>query len=286
MKSSVLNYLLLAVVAFSACNKHTESNLMAYQYNECSSALEPIKTGLSLKAGVNVSDVMRVDNKCSIIALDLDSKKIDANGLNFLFDNTTSFPKLRTLSISSFQDLTDLPETIGDLTTLTTLTLTNNSKLTSLPVTIGNLTNLTTLMLDQNSFTTLPTEISNLTNLTTLNLSSNQLATLPTINKLVNLSEVFLDKNKFSIFPEQILGLSNLFRLILQYNQLTTLPAELGNLNTVRYLDLDYNPNLTSLQQSICRKIKFLNQGNLHPESYTSFIAPNDALTSCGLSKK
>ena len=65
----------------------------------------------------------------------------------------------------------------SDLTNLQTLSLYNN-QLTTLPESIGNLTNLQTLSLSHNQLTTasLPKSIGNLTNLRRLNLYCNQLA--------------------------------------------------------------------------------------------------------------
>ena len=70
------------------------------------------------------------------------------------------------------------------MTNLTLLDLEDNN-LTTLPNSIGNLTYLTLLYLWNNQLTTLPDFIGNLTNLTQLYLQFNQLTTLP--NSLINL---------------------------------------------------------------------------------------------------
>jgi internalin A len=68
--------------------------------------------------------------------------------------------------------LTELPQSIGNLTNLTTLSLSDN-QLTKLPESIGNLTNLEILYLDYNQLTELPESIGNLTNLEQLWLGDN-----------------------------------------------------------------------------------------------------------------
>jgi len=74
--------------------------------------------------------------------------------------------------------LSSLPELIGNLTLLEELTLKNN-KLTTVPESLGNLTSLEELWLNNNQLTTLPESIVNLKSLKFLNLEKNQLTNLP-----------------------------------------------------------------------------------------------------------
>ncbi|HAX71153.1 MAG TPA: hypothetical protein DCY14_16180, partial [Anaerolineae bacterium] len=76
--------------------------------------------------------------------------------------------------------LTELPDSLWQLTQLTNLNLSSN-QLTTLPDSLGQLTQLTTLYLSDNRLTTLPDSLAlaQLTQLTKLNLSSNQLTALP-----------------------------------------------------------------------------------------------------------
>jgi Leucine-rich repeat (LRR) protein len=109
------------------------------------------------------------------------------------------------LDLSSNQ-LTYLPESIGNLTNLTWLKLGGNTydrdelgnrtdeldwalfnKIKILPESIGNLNKLTSLNVSSNQLTTLPESIGILSELTSLNVSSNQLTTLPeSIGNLTN----------------------------------------------------------------------------------------------------
>ena len=81
------------------------------------------------------------------------------------------FTNLKWLYLYGNQ-LTELPQSIGNLTNLTTLSLSDN-QLTKLPESIGNLTNLEILYLDYNQLTELPESIGNLTNLEQLWLGDN-----------------------------------------------------------------------------------------------------------------
>ncbi|MBP5092825.1 MAG: leucine-rich repeat domain-containing protein [Abditibacteriota bacterium] len=86
----------------------------------------------------------------------------------------------------SKNNLTSLPESIGNLTKLEKLDLDGNN-LTFLPESIGNLTGLTWLYLLNNNLTSLPESIGNLKSLRKLNLRQNNLTSLPeSIGKLKN----------------------------------------------------------------------------------------------------
>tara|TARA_B100000959_G_C14959635_1_gene615229 strand:+ start:1915 stop:2319 length:405 start_codon:yes stop_codon:yes gene_type:complete len=69
-------------------------------------------------------------------------------------------------------NLTELPDCIGDLTNLTCLDLTSNN-LTELPESIGNLINLEEFGFPWNQITTLPESIGNLISLRTVGFNEN-----------------------------------------------------------------------------------------------------------------
>jgi Leucine-rich repeat (LRR) protein len=73
--------------------------------------------------------------------------------------------------------LTELPESLGQLTRLQSLKLRNN-QLTALPESLGQLTQLRSLDLSDNQLRVLPESLGQLTQLQSLNLSRNQLAQL------------------------------------------------------------------------------------------------------------
>ena len=81
------------------------------------------------------------------------------------------------LSLSGMR-LTELPESIGQLTQLQTLNLSSN-QLTALPESLGQLTQLQELRLHDNQLTTLPESLGQLTQLQKLYVAANQLTALP-----------------------------------------------------------------------------------------------------------
>eukprot|EP01046_Picozoa_sp_COSAG06_P043234 COSAG06_NODE_5634_length_3347_cov_91.948892_2_plen_694_part_00 len=146
--------------------------------------------------------------------------------------------------------LTALPESIGQLSTLQTLILCGN-QLTALPESIGQLSTLQELDLHDNPLTTLPESIGQLSTLRWLDLNDNQLTTLPeSIGQLRTLHTLILFDNQLITLPESIGQLSALHKLDLNDNQLTTLPESIGQLSTLHTLDLNDN-QLTTLPESI-----------------------------------
>jgi len=116
----------------------------------------------------------------------------------------------------SHQQLTMLPESIGQLTALQFLRLDSN-QLSTLPESIGQLTTLQRFWLQHNLLTTLPESIGQLTALQILRLDDNQLTTL----------------------PESIGQLTALQFLRLEGNQLTTLPESVGQLTALQFFRLE-----------------------------------------------
>jgi leucine-rich repeat protein SHOC2 len=162
----------------------------------------------------------------------------------------------------SESQLTDLPESIGDISSLTHLYLREN-QLSKLPKSIGNLSNLTHLNLIGNQLTSLPESIGNLSNLTHLYLANNKLNCLPeNISNLSKLTYLHLSNNQLTVLPRNIGSLTNLNDLDLLSNQLTSLPESIGNLSSLKNLDLSENP-LTdfSILQNLHHmwRIRFLN---------------------------
>jgi internalin A len=106
----------------------------------------------------------------------------------------------------SEQGLTELPESVEQLTQLQRLYLHSN-QLTTLPESVGQLTQLHGLYLHSNQLTTLPESVGQLTQLQTLYLSDNQLTTLPeSLIALRSLVRLYLHGNDALGLPAEVLG--------------------------------------------------------------------------------
>jgi internalin A len=142
-------------------------------------------------------------------------------------------------------ELTELPESIAQLTNLQTLDLSFN-QLTSLPEGIGKLTNLQRLYLGFNQLTSLPKSVIHLSNLKELCLNVNKLTSLPeVVVYLSNLQTLDLVQNQLTSLPEAITHLINLQTLYLASNQLTSLPEGMQQLTQLEELYLHGNENLS-----------------------------------------
>ena len=116
-----------------------------------------------------IEDIYNISpqKKALITGINLSGKYL-AQTPDDIFDG---FTKLKWLWLEDNQ-LTELPNSIGNLTNLEKLWLVNN-QLTELPQSIGNLTNLKKLNLRGNRLTELPQSIGNFTNLESIWLDSN-----------------------------------------------------------------------------------------------------------------
>lgn len=91
-----------------------------------------------------------------------------------------------------YNEIKDLPSTIGDLAELRVLDLRDNH-IRTLPPQIGKLGKLIKLQLGLNKLVTLPAETSKLWALHTLQLEANQLTSLPDFRDLLNVRELHVD---------------------------------------------------------------------------------------------
>lgn len=143
--------------------------------------------------------------------------------------------------ILCFEELTELPPDIRQLTHLRSLDLSFN-QLTRLPPEIAQLTQLQELFLNDNQLTELPSEIGQLSLLQGLILSGNQLTQLPpAIGQLTQLQWLYLNGNRLTQLPPEIGQLTHLQRLDLSNNQLTELSPKLGQLTQLQQLNLSDN---------------------------------------------
>ncbi len=174
--------------------------------------------------------------------------------------NLTSLTKLFILG----NQLTTLPESIGNLESLIYLNLRSN-RLRKLPESIGNLKSLTSLAInnihdtfpDLNQLITLPESIGNLTSLESLEIQQNQLKFLPeSIGDIKSLKSINFNDNLLKNLPESIGNLSSLRSFWLNNNRLETLPESIGNLKSLQVLYL--NNNLISILPESIEKLTSL----------------------------
>lgn len=178
-------------------------------------------------------------------------KQLDLNrmGLSELPESLGQLTQLQLLYLSGNQ-LTALPGWLGQLTQLQSLDLSSN-QLTALPKSLGQLTQLQSLNLSSNQLTVLPESLGQLTQLQTLDIDRNQLAALPeSLGQLTQLQTLDIDRNQLAVLPESLGQLTQLQTLILSHNRLTVLPESLGQLTQLQTLELGAN-RLTSLPETL-----------------------------------
>ena len=130
--------------------------------------------------------------------------------------------------------LTELPDSLGQLTHLQSLDLSNN-QLTEIPDWLGQLTQLQSLNLSHNRLTTLPDALGNLHRLTSLMVFSNEIRVLPEwIGQLADLEELKLDDNAFTELPNSLGSLTKLRRLLVNGNPLTRIPGSISQLQQLK----------------------------------------------------
>jgi internalin A len=177
------------------------------------------------------------------------SLNLSGFGLASVPDTIGQLTSLTELDLSDNQ-LASVPDVVGQLTTLTKLYLYSN-QLTSFPDVVGQLTALTKLYLGGNQLASVPDVVGQLTALTELNLGGNQLTMLPdAIGQLTRLTTLGLGGNQLASLPDAIGQLTGLTELNLGGNQLTSLPDVVGQLTGLTKLYLDEN-QLASLPDAI-----------------------------------
>ena len=158
---------------------------------------------------------------------------------------------LQALDLQSNQ-LTHIPPELGQLASLQALDLQSN-QLTHIPPELGQLASLQTLDLQSNQLTHIPAELGQLASLQTLDLQSNQLTHIPAeLGQLLSLQKLYLSDNQLTQLPPELGQLPSLDTLYLDENQLTQIPPELGQLPSLQILLLHAN-QLTQIPSELCQ---------------------------------
>lgn len=161
-----------------------------------------------------------------------DNKSCD-DGIEYLHQSRTSNEAL----VYIVTELTQLPESIGTLSTITGLDF-NCNLIECLPQTFGFLTQLTRLNLRDNQLSELPSSFGKLVSLQRLNLCENQITKLPSsFSDLKSLSRLNIAINKLTALPPSFPNLANLEWLELEQNELVALPHDFGRLDKLVYFN-------------------------------------------------
>ena len=133
-------------------------------------------------------------------------------------------PNITELDLRS-NNLTDLPDELGDLKALRVIKLDYN-KLEHLPAMLTKLPRLTNLQMGGNLLSTVDASVAELRALTDLDLSGNRLITVdPAIARCEKLVYLNLENNMLTALPPEIGSMENLRVLDLSNCQLATLPV-------------------------------------------------------------
>jgi len=158
-------------------------------------------------------------------------------GLTELPESLREVTQLRFLTLEE-NHLTTLPEWIGDFGELQLLELTNN-EIAALPKSFIRLKQLSALHLRGCRLSSLPDGFEDLEQLWTLDLGNNELGHFPEVlRKLKNLTTLYIFGNGLKAVPEWINELESLRGLSIEANELTELPQSLGQLKNLHSLRL------------------------------------------------
>lgn len=169
-------------------------------------------------------------------------------GLRLVGVGLTSLPKevgihlksLQTLSLAS-NELTELPDTIVELTALRELNLLKN-RLTRLPDRIGLMCSLTTLLVTNNCIESLPITFGALNLIQRVDLECNQIKVLPeNLDHLLSCEQLIVNQNKLTYLPKCIARMPSLTSLSAARNELYYIPDEITTNQNIKILRLSSN---------------------------------------------
>lgn len=170
--------------------------------------------------------------------------------------------------------ISELSEDIENLMGLQTLELGAN-KITTLPSNLGNLTNIQVLSLYRNQVSELP-DISYLCYLQYLNVGHNQLSEISLLG-LASLEELFISGNPIKALPDSMAeycpnlkllfasnmglkklpegfgGLTQLEQIDFSFNKISELTAEMGELESLRWISFSHNRLETSKEREVLK---------------------------------
>ena len=169
---------------------------------------------------------------------DLETLVLADNCLREVSERIAGLKKLRMLDLGH-NELTSVPDTLGDLEGLTDFLYLHDNRLATLPSSLENLKALRYLNISENAFAALPESVTRMAGLIELRASDNQLVQLPnSIGDLSRLRELHLRNNKLTALPEAIGKLEALRQIDLRGNPLAILPDSMSALPKLEKIDL------------------------------------------------
>jgi Leucine-rich repeat (LRR) protein len=148
---------------------------------------------------------------------DLETLILADNGLWDLPAQIGRLRRLRMLDVGHNQ-LTAVPEELGDLEGLSDFLYLHDNRLSELPFALGRLTKFRYLTISENAFESLPECVTGMTGLIELRATGNRLTELPdSLGKLSRLRELHLRNNQLTGLPDSVGLLSDLRQLDLRW---------------------------------------------------------------------
>ncbi|KAL0308270.1 UNVERIFIED_CONTAM: Plant intracellular Ras-group-related LRR protein 6 [Sesamum radiatum] len=211
----------------------------------------PLNLAIISKLDLSNNNLQSIPESLTARLLNVVVLDVHSNQLKFLQNSIGCLSKLKLLNVSgnllhsfprtidncrsleelnaNFNQLSQLPDTIGfELVNLKKLSV-NSNKLVFLPYSTSHLTNLRVLDARLNCLHSLPDDLENLINLEVLNVSQNfqYLATIPySVGLLISLVELDVSYNKITALPESIGCLKKLQKLSVEGNPLVSPPMD------------------------------------------------------------
>ncbi len=163
-------------------------------------------------------------------------------------DNLPSDYKNQQVISLSRLNLSSLPDDMFDNNWQVQVLDLSFNQLTNLPTSIGTLSNLRELWLNNNKLVNLPETMTNLINLRRLDISHNELVNLYEFLPNTDISILDTSFNQLVSLPNSIGNLQNLHILHAQHNQINNLPTSLYDIKSLQVLNLCENNQLGDIQ--------------------------------------